>query len=139
MVQDYAQEEAWEQIVGDCRSWVLSPLSYDNTVSYQEHSISERVLIGTDKALKGYTDMNIALEPAGEEDVKRYKEWMETSRPLVKAEGMVLIGHPEDLACLQRRTDTDTLDIINSWKQESKKDRRNSNSEIFEVCSLREI
>lgn len=79
--------------------------------------------------------MNEALEPAGEEDLKRYKEWMETSRPLVKAEGMVLIGHPEDLACLHRRTDTaDTEGILNSWKKGAKKNFGRLDTEAAEVC-----
>lgn len=80
--------------------------------------------------------MNEALQPAGEEDVKRYKEWMETSRPLVKAEGMVLIGHPDDLACLQRRVDFKSpLDVAKDQDHESRKNTKQSHTEIVEVCS----
>lgn len=80
--------------------------------------------------------MNEALEPVGEEDLKRYKEWMETSRPLVKAEGMVLIGHPDDLACLQRRKSaTDSSDAIKFFNHESSRDKKRLHAEVVEVCS----
>lgn len=78
--------------------------------------------------------MNEALEPAGEEDVKGYKEWMETSRPLVKAEGMVLIGHPDDLACLRRRADIKNFsDVAKDSVQESRQNTNRSHIAIAEV------
>lgn len=79
--------------------------------------------------------MNETLEPAGEEDVKRYKEWMETSRPLVKTEGMVLIGHPDDLACLQRREKVkSSSDVAKDANHESWKKTKQPNAGIAEVC-----
>lgn len=109
---------------------------YSESASYQKESssVGEGSDYKTDKALKGYTSMNEVLEPAGEEDVKRYKEWMETSRPLVKAEGMVLIGHPDDLACLQRRVDVkNSLGAAKNSTQESRKNTGHLHTTTAEV------
>lgn len=132
-VPGYAQGGVWEQTVEGCRLWGLLLLSYSSIVSQPKHDPAREVTDHrTDKALKGYTNMKEALEPAGEEDVKRYKEWMETSRPLVKAEGMVLIGHPDDLACLQRRADIkNSSDVAKDSVQESRQNTNHSHTEVF--------
>lgn len=79
--------------------------------------------------------MNEVLEPAGEDDMTRYKEWMEKSRPLVEAEGRVLIDHPDDLACLHRKADSKEIsNDIGSWGGGAWKSRKHSSTGAMEVC-----